>query len=97
MRRTLLAVLFAAAWVGLCFASRVSWDSSKRPPMSIVQGHEIALKALGKDAGDFYCLSGIIFNDSWNYRFSSQKGETRLVVVSFDGKAKVQDHETGVY
>jgi len=91
MKKTISVVIMVLVFicVGICFAKRAVWDSTKRPGLSIVHGHARALDALGKTSDEFYCLSASISSNSWTYYFSSEQGDYRWVRVAFNGSTRV--------
>jgi len=83
-------VMLLAVGVVCCFAARSPWQECKRPPVSILQGHELAVRALGEDAERFYCLGAGILSHGWTYQFSSTDGEKRWVVVGWKGETNIR-------
>jgi hypothetical protein len=90
-RIAIVAVLLALS-AGWCFSACIQWDVKKRPPVSIAEGYDQAVKALGKDSAQFHCIGADIECSNWVYTFSSSGPESRWVIVSFNGAVKVQDH-----
>ena len=87
MRKLMFTVGIVLALASACCAYRAPWDVHRRPGLSLSEGAKIAYKALGADAKDYYCIgAGLAIttvppDGDWTYRFSSNSGKMKWVVV----------------
>ena len=95
-KHTLLIVfLLLLSGAGCLFARRILWEPKTKPPISLIEAHEIALAALKDRHTDFYCthasLAQTFTEGDWEFRFSSASGASTSVSVGSDKKARVSD------
>ena len=88
----MVATLIIMLIGGWCAAACIQWEPKERPPISITEGYDQALKALSQDAARFHCIAANIQCSHWVYTFSSSANESRWVIVNFRGGVSVNDH-----
>ncbi len=73
-------------------AWNTGYDLRNKPRMPLPAAYEAALKALGPETNQFYCvgafLDGACPKGDWVLRFCSANLAERYVTVCFDGQAQ---------
>ena len=90
----MLVAIFLIIGVSTGLARRMAWNRTEHPSLSLSHGYELALKSLGEDSDIFFCISANLAitrseKGDWTFLFSSEKGESRWVIVHFSGKVEV--------
>jgi hypothetical protein len=89
--RLAVSAFLVLAAVMLAADKATSFRSVPRLPLPVA--YDRALKALGQETNEFYCIGGTLTNvpphGGWHFEFSSTNGEPMWVDVPFAGNPLV--------